>query len=50
MLLPQGSFDLTQDYGGIVAASMVCQLVGLPVELAPDVLATRERGQPRQTR
>jgi cytochrome P450 len=37
-LLPRGSFDLTQDYGGIVAASMVCELVGLPVDLAADVL------------
>ncbi len=43
-LLPLGSFDLTQDYGGIVAASMVCELVGLPVELAPDVLATVNAG------
>lgn len=44
VLLDLGSFDLTQDYGGIVAASMVCQLVGLPVELAPDVLATVNAG------
>jgi cytochrome P450 len=43
-LLPRGTFDLTQDYGGIVAASMVCELVGLPVELAPDVLATVNAG------
>lgn len=27
-LLPRGQFDLTQDYGGIVAASVVCELVG----------------------
>ncbi|RAV10304.1 cytochrome P450 [Mycolicibacterium sp. GF69] len=39
-LLARGSFDLTQDYGGIVAASVVCELLGLPVDLAPDVLAT----------
>lgn len=38
-LLPQGRFDLTQDYGGIVAASMVCEFVGLPIDLASDVLA-----------
>jgi cytochrome P450 len=43
-LLAGGSFDLTQDYGGIVAASMVCQLVGLPAELAADVLATVNAG------
>jgi cytochrome P450 len=43
-LLPQGSFDLTQDYGGIVAASVVCELIGLPVKLAADVLATVNAG------
>ena len=37
-------FDLTQDYGGIVAASVVCELVGLPVDLAADVLATVNAG------
>jgi cytochrome P450 len=44
VLLPRGSFDLTQEYGGIVAASMVCDLVGLPVDLAADVLATVNAG------
>lgn len=44
VLLAQGSFDLTQDYGGIVAASIVCHLVGLPEDLAPDVLATVNAG------
>ncbi|MBJ7336619.1 cytochrome P450 [Mycolicibacterium sp.] len=44
VLLPRGGFDLTQDYGGIVSASMVCDLVGLPVELASDVLATVNAG------
>ncbi|MDT5337167.1 MAG: hypothetical protein QOD90_2672 [Mycobacterium sp.] len=44
VLLPQGSFDLTQDYGGHVAAAMVCELVGLPTELAADVLATVNAG------
>ena len=39
-LLPRGRFDLTQDYGGIVAATMVCEFLGLPTELAPEVLAT----------
>ena len=37
-LLPRGRFDLVADYGGIVAATIVCELVGLPVELAGDVL------------
>jgi len=43
-LLPRGAFDLTQDYGGIVAASLVCEFVGLPIDLAPDVLATVNAG------
>ena len=43
-LLPRGAFDLTQEYGGIVAASVVCELVGLPADLAPDVLATVNAG------
>lgn len=44
LLLPQGSFDLTQDYGGIVAASMVCELLGLSTDLAPEVLAAVNAG------
>jgi cytochrome P450 len=43
-LLPRGSFDLTQQYGGIVAASVVCELLGLPVDLAPEVLASVNAG------
>jgi len=43
-LLPLGRFDLTQDYGGIVAASIVCEIVGLPADLAADVLATVNAG------
>ena len=43
-LLPSGRFDLTQDYGGIVAASIVCEIVGLPADLAADVLATVNAG------
>jgi cytochrome P450 len=43
-LLPRGVFDLTQDYGGIVAASIVCEILGLPVDLASDVLATVNAG------
>jgi cytochrome P450 len=39
-LLDRGdrSFDLTAEYGGVVAARTVCQLVGLPLAAAPDVL------------
>ncbi|WP_319428589.1 cytochrome P450 [Mycobacterium sp. RTGN5] len=43
-LLPRGTFDLTQEYGGIVAASVVCELVGLPTDSAADVLATVNAG------
>ncbi|MGE2733979.1 cytochrome P450 [Mycolicibacterium vaccae] len=43
-ILGRGRFDLTQDYGGIVAASVVCELVGLPTDLAADVLATVNAG------
>ena len=44
LLLPTGSFDLTQDYGGIVAAAMVCDLLGVPTEFAPQVLAAVNAG------
>ncbi|MFZ0831838.1 MAG: cytochrome P450 [Mycobacterium sp.] len=43
-LLPRGTFDLTQEYGGVVAASIVCELLGLPVDSAPEVLATVNAG------
>jgi cytochrome P450 len=43
-LLPRGTFDLTQEYGGIVAASVVCEMLGLPVDLASEVLATVNAG------
>lgn len=43
-LLPRGTFDLTQEYGGIVAASVVCELVGLPTDSAADVLGTVNAG------
>ncbi|HEX5145157.1 MAG TPA: cytochrome P450 [Mycobacterium sp.] len=43
-LLPLGRFDLTQDYGGHVAAAMVCEFVGLPTDLASEVLATVNAG------
>lgn len=44
LLLPRGSFDLTQDYGGIVVASVVCELLGIPIDLAPQVLAAVNAG------
>ncbi|RZT13837.1 cytochrome P450 [Mycobacterium sp. BK558] len=44
VLLPRGHFDLTAEYAGIVAASVVCDLVGLPTDLAGDVLATVNAG------
>lgn len=43
-LLPRGTFDLTQEYGGMVAASIVCEILGLPVDSAADVLATVNAG------
>jgi cytochrome P450 len=43
-LLSRGAFDLTQEYGGIVAASLVCESLGLPVDLASEVLATVNAG------
>jgi cytochrome P450 len=44
VLLPRGTFDLTQEYGGIVAASVVCEFLGIPTELAPEVLASVNAG------
>jgi cytochrome P450 len=44
LLMPRGSFDLTQDYGGIVVASVVCELLGIPTDLAPQVLAAVNAG------
>lgn len=37
-LLPQGEFDLTQEYGGIVSASTMCHILHVPLDKAPDVL------------
>lgn len=37
-LLPAGRFDLTQDYGGIVSASVMCRLFDMPLTQAADVL------------
>ncbi|BCO49326.1 cytochrome P450 [Mycobacterium intracellulare] len=44
LLLPRGSFDLTQDYGGVVVAAIVCELLGIPTDLAPRVLAAVNAG------
>ena len=41
---PRGTFDLTQEYGGIVAASVVCEFLGIPVDLASEVLASVNAG------
>jgi cytochrome P450 len=43
-LLPRLTFDLTQEYGGIVAASVVCEFLGIPVDLASQVLASVNAG------
>lgn len=44
LLLPRGAFDLTQDYGGVVVAAIVCELLGIPTDLAPQVLAAVNAG------
>ncbi|ETB55895.1 cytochrome P450 [Mycobacterium avium] len=43
-LLARGSFDLTQEYGGVVVATIVCELLGIPTDLAPQVLAAVNAG------
>jgi cytochrome P450 len=42
-LLPKKRFDLTQDYGGIISASVICHLFGLPESLASQVLQSVNR-------
>jgi cytochrome P450 len=37
MLLPRGEFDLTQEYGGMVAGGIICHLFGLDPAMAADV-------------
>lgn len=37
-LLPQKRFNLTQDYGGFISASVVCHLLDMPLSHAPEVL------------
>ena len=36
-LLPRGEFDLTQDYGGVVAAAITCHFFGMPASQAVEV-------------
>lgn len=43
-LLPRGTFDLTHEYGGIVVATIVCDLLGIPADRAPEVLAAVNAG------
>ncbi len=38
ILLPKGRFNLTHDYGGIVSASVIMHLMGMPLELAEEAL------------
>ena len=37
VLIPQGEFDLTQDFGGIVAATITCHFFGMPESQAEAV-------------
>ncbi len=37
VLIPQGEFDLTQEYGGIVAATITCHFFGMPASQAAEV-------------
>lgn len=43
-LLPLGQFDLTCDYGGVVVAQVVCELLGIPIDCAAEVLAAVNAG------
>lgn len=43
-LLAKGHFDLTCDYGGVVVAQVVCELLGIPIDCAAEVLATVNAG------
>lgn len=40
LLLPRGEFDLTQDYGGMVSAGMICHLFDMDPSLATQVRDT----------
>jgi cytochrome P450 len=39
-LIPRGRFNLTHEFGGIVAASTICHLFHIPLDQAEDVLDT----------
>lgn len=43
-LLARGHFDLTCDYGGVVVAQVVCELLGIPIDCAAEVLASVNAG------
>ena len=49
LLLPRGRFDLTQHYGGIVAASVQCHLFRIPLSEAKYVLDTINAGSATHT-
>jgi cytochrome P450 len=49
LLLPRGRFDLTQHYGGIVAASVQCHLFRMPLSEAKYVLDTINAGSRTDT-
>jgi cytochrome P450 len=38
LLVPQGRFNLTRDYGGIISSSVIMQLMNMPSELAERAL------------
>jgi cytochrome P450 len=38
VLLPRGTFDLTSEYGGLVCAAVTCNMFGMSVSDAPEVL------------
>jgi len=44
LLLPEKAFNLSKDYGGIVSASVLCNLMGMPLELAGEALAIINSG------
>ncbi|MCW2494500.1 cytochrome P450 [Jatrophihabitans sp.] len=49
ILLPRGRFDLTQNYAGIVAASVQCHLFRLPLSEAKYILDTINAGSATHT-
>jgi cytochrome P450 len=38
LLLPKGRFDLTQEYAGMVSASVICHMYRMPMTMAREVL------------